>query len=225
MTRPYPVRCGKSRAGLPGLVRGAYPARIRDGLQVFEPTSPIATGIYVLSRLRCAPKLRYMVTACGARTAKQSTSVRIATHSFLTETAMKSCIAAALAACLALGLASCQTASRQKVWMRTDGKRAADNPAFQTEFLAQKAQCRAFADQTARASMPPQAPVMQQSVVIERPRYPGELDFISDDVAGRAYREAQMSAPRRPDPEAFAAAMEGCMARRGYVLVDMPSGG
>lgn len=138
---------------------------------------------------------------------------------------MKSCTTAALAACLALGLAACQTAAQQKVWMRTDGKRAADNPALKTEFLAQRAQCRAFADQTARASMPPPAPMMQQSVVIERPRHPLEIDFISENIAGRAYREAQMSAPPRPDPEAFAAAMEGCMARRGYVLGDMPSGG
>jgi hypothetical protein len=49
--------------------------------------------------------------------------------------------------------------------------------------------------------------MVQQNVVIDRRRSLGELDFISEDIAGNAYRRARAAAPPTPDPEAFAAAM------------------
>lgn len=106
--------------------------------------------------------------------------------------------------------AACQTGSQNKVWMPVDPKRAPTN----SQFLAAKAQCNAIASQAARA---PSTTVMQQTVVVERPRHAGQVDFISENPARRNQYDIN-----DPDPAAFDAAMGGCMAQQGYILTDKP---
>lgn len=110
---------------------------------------------------------------------------------------------------LLLGAAACATAP-PKVWSRVDGTHVS-----QAEFQGVRAQCVANADQISR-SIP--APAVNNTIIVQNnPPPPGGVNFIDRDYVSEGYHQGDAG---RAQQDAFNAQFDGCMAQRGYILVD-----